>query len=134
MKLKRFDTTTTVQAREQKPCLSVSAIGIWRANTALAAMLKLKKGTGVCLLQDEEEPTNWFIGVDKAHGFPVGEKGSGFQWNSRATKDELLASVDSEHPAGRMLVGEEATKHEGLTLYPILTSSLSYTPRKPRNA
>lgn len=134
MKLKRFDTTTTVQAREQKPCLTVNKVGVWRANSALSELLKLKKGTGVCLLQDEEEPTNWLIGVDKTNGFPVNEKDGAFYWSSSATKDELLASVETEHPAGRMLVGEEATKHEGLTLYPILTSSLTYTPRKPRNA
>lgn len=134
MKLKRFDTTTTVQAREQKPCLSVSAIGIWRANTALAALLKLKKGTGVCLLQDEAEPTNWFIGADKTNGFPVNEKNGAYTWCSRATKEELFAALETEHPSGRMLVGEEATKHEGLTLYPILTSSLSYTARKRRDA
>ncbi len=78
MKLRRFDSTNTVQARETKPCVTVSATGVWRANGA-------------------------------------------------------LSDLETEHPSGRMLVGEEPLKADGLTLYPVLTSSLVYRKRKPRS-
>lgn len=133
MKLRRFDSTNTVQARETKPCVTVSATGVWRANGPLGDLLKLKKGAGVVLLQDEEAPDNWFIGVDKASGFPVHEKDGAFLWTNRVVKDELFTSLETEHPSGRMLVGEEPVKHDGLTLYPVLTSSLVYRKRKPRS-
>lgn len=133
MKLKRFDPISTPSPRDNKPRIGVSNTGVWRANKQAGDMLKLKTGSQMLMLQDEKEPTNWYLAPVKSGGFPVYSKDNAFFWSSQVTKKSLMASLEVEHPSGSMLLGSEPTKHDGLLLYPLITSTLVYQPRRSKS-
>lgn len=133
MKLKRFDPETAPPSRDGLPRVNMGKSGVWRANAPACALLNLKKGARVVLLQDDDDATNWYIATDKANGFEVYEKDGSCFWCTQSVKLELLKSLDSEHPGGTMLLGTEPTKHDGLLLYPLITSSLVYRPRRSKS-
>lgn len=132
MKLKRFNPASAPSHRDNKPRISVSNTGVWRANAPASEILKLKTGLTVEILCDENEPSNWFIAVAKTSGFRVSAKGDSFCWSSQVTKETLMEALQLDHPSGTMLMGTEPTKHDGLLLYPLITSSLVYRPRRSK--
>jgi hypothetical protein len=77
MKLKVFNTTniTSISNRDKKPFIQVNnKVGIFNINNSAADLLDLKDGDMVQLLQDEENPEDWFIEKVKEDGFVVRDK------------------------------------------------------------
>lgn len=131
MKLRKFDRTNTVTTKPVTgPGLSYTKSGGWSMNQALQEALGVVAGDHVVLLQDEDEPLEWYVGTDP-NGFELRAPSSGtaLKFSSAECRRRFMDAWEAgkEQPApeaGRMLVGDVAVKHEGATLLPIISSSL----------
>ena len=79
------------------------------------------------LLQDEDDPENWYLQVVKSDGFVLREKQSGNYKNlvfaSTALVRLVFESVAYEGKSGRVLIGEPI-KHGKATLHTLITLKL----------
>lgn len=124
MKLIKFDSSTAAR-KVDVPAIHISRVGAISLTASLCTLLGVKDGDGVSLHQDADAKDNWYIAKDK-DGLKLRGKKNSTQlfFCSAVICKEIGSSIDVEQPAGRMLVGIEPTNHEGMKLYPILTSSL----------
>lgn len=129
MKIKRYNRENTGGLRSGKPTLSIHRIGIITISKQLAEDLKIKEGSFVELLQDEDRPTDWYLIINSSdNGFEVRRKKATtytLVFNSKHVVREMLKSVALEKSA-RFLVSISETELEpDLYAYAIITKSAS---------
>lgn len=129
-KLIRYDRTNVIFASKVEPTIAISINSLWRFNKSACAHLKLKAGQQVAIFQDPAEPRDWYIAVVHADGFELRPKDTCMEFNCKELKATLFRSLEWDNPCGTMSIGMEPLKHDGLTLWPIITSSIKYQPRK----
>jgi hypothetical protein len=138
MNLKTFDKKSVSHAQQIAPAISYSKAGAWTMNAALYTMLDLKAGDGVCLHQDTDNPSDWYISksdrglVVRDHHSTQGR--TMMMFNSMALKRTLTAALqkdtDNDVPdSARMPVSEQPVKAGKEVLYAIITSNLATTGR-----
>jgi hypothetical protein len=132
LQLLRFDRTNILVATKLEPTISLSMSNVWRINKAAMAQMKLKEGQQVAVFQNPKEPRDWYIAVVPSNGFELRGKQANMEFNSKDLKLQLFTALEWEHPCGTMKMGTEPIQFDGLTLWPLITSSLTYRPRKTK--
>jgi hypothetical protein len=125
MKLKKYDASVQ-STRTGEPRISFDDKGVIRINKTAVQAIGLKAGDKVSFLQDEENPTDWYLSKDK-DGFPtrdVNDSG-GLVINSSKTRNDFYASLfEANEEEGRRSfpLAIEPEKNNGMLLYAILTA------------
>lgn len=91
-----------------------------------AETLGLKAGDKVALLQDTDNPKDWYLSVGDAQGFELRkrtENGS-VQFNNVSLVDKVLRSLGISNNASFPLVAEPQNLEGGGKVYPIITSRI----------
>lgn len=126
MKLKAFtQQNLPYMRRSLKPIIGISAkSGTLRINEAAVELMNLKVTDKVVLHQDEEEPENWYLEIDKKcdyafqlrYSAKISPKGLIFQ--STVLVKKIFQSVAFNGISGHLLVGEkiQMNKKEYYTL------------------
>jgi hypothetical protein len=70
MKLKEYNSNN-VKRKKSRPSISLHTNGVIGLSAALVQTLGIKEGTMLSFLQDEENPTNWYLKMEAIDGFPV---------------------------------------------------------------
>lgn len=80
------------------PRVSFNKAGLLTFNNQACALIGLKAGDKITLAQDPDEPINWFVFKDSAHGFEVraGYKDQGAQFNHITLSKAFLEAIDRE--------------------------------------
>ena len=129
MKLKIFDITNTKSQPKGRPYLTISAKGIFTLNKAMCDDCALKEGDVLKFAQDEKRPGDWYLitGAKKEEGFTLrskGKAGTMLMFNCAGLAEEIFKSLNYKEKSGRIATGCEPIQHDGLTLIPLITSTL----------
>lgn len=127
--LLRFDRSSMPVSRCSIPTLSMGRTGIFRLNPVAVDLTGAAKRKGVVLLQDPDEPSNWFLAFDDQDGFPLRNGKYGMEFNCKQLVARILKSLDTEHACGTMRLADGHKADDGTQVWPILTSTLSYSGR-----
>lgn len=105
------------------PILTFSKRGMFSLNSAMAELIKFKKGDKIVFLKDEEKPKSWFITLSKEEGFHIQVVKTG-KYMSRKFQKKALFEVMRKALAipdtcNTFLIGSEV-KIEGVSYYPLL--------------
>lgn len=130
MKLQKFTPENCAPDMKHKhgtPKLYISKHGGFHINKAACERICLNTERTVMVLQDEENPKDWYISEVPSEGFKVRVKDlkspRGVQFNSTTLKSKFFESLkldNNKHVS--MLIGQEITI-DGLKLFPIITKS-----------
>lgn len=133
MTLLQYDRTNTYvsSGRKVSPTLSIGRTGGFSLNKAAVDMLKAKQGSSLAFLQDENNPSDWYIRFVGANGFElrIDSKGSAL-FNSAMLKQKLFDSIEYTEASGAMSLAEQIEGPDGKAMWPVLTSSIACNARK----
>jgi len=123
MKLKVFDTTTVISPRNQKnPALTIHRKGSIRFNRSAVDKLKLQEGEQIAFVQDEEDPSNWYL-TRSDKGWKVRKLVS----NEMIIQSSLLVAtllpflqIESDAKSKSVLFAGQPVMHEKKEYYGIL--------------
>lgn len=130
MKLKVFNSVTVPKVNTKGRVGFISVYfksGVFSINKPAAAHLGLKENNQVQLLQNEDEPQNWYLEKVTSNGFVLrSSKDSGaLLFNSCPMAAELRAAVNCKNKSGRILIGERVTALKGRNVYELVTAALN---------
>ena len=122
MKLKKFNASNSARKAIKQPSLRVHKNGCITLNGALAMLLQVDEESTICLLQDEEQPTEWYLYVShdgfQIHKLPGTDA---VKIYNGLVANELLRSCKLYENSYQIIVSAEPQKIEGMTLFALLT-------------
>lgn len=131
MNLKKYDRTNSFQKPGSDLAIAYGKGGNWTISTGLKEAMGLKDGDTIALLQDADNPLDWYLTKDK-DGFETraNSGGTALLFNCadcrRRFMDAWLKEKDEPAPeSARMLVAAEPVKLGKQELWPMLSGSLS---------
>lgn len=127
MNLKTFSPVTTPSIRGVHAAagIGVTAVGVFTLNKEAVEKLKVKAGDHVHVLQDKDNAEDWYICKVKEDGYVLRHQKNGLLiFNAAPAAREIFESVVYTGKSGRVLLAGMPTKHDGLTLYGLLTNLL----------
>lgn len=135
MNLKKFTPENCVSGRSnahRPAAITMKKNGYLNFNGKAAAIIGLSKGDHFVILQDEQEPENWYIQKVDDGGFVLRSKTpSGFCIQNaslvRAIMDSIGANTDK---TVRMLLAGQPTKDGKQLYWGILTNTASWDGKK----
>lgn len=137
MKLVKFDKSNCATIRTKQAAVTVKADGQIVVNNEAATKVGLKATDTIALLQDSENPKNWYLVKDK-DGFKLRASGKTtpvlVTYNPVVVKNLLESLGIKSENAVRFKLSTEAVKHEKQSLYAILTSEFRISEPKPAEA
>lgn len=100
--------------------------GIFIISRAAGALIGLADKDQVVILQDEDNPEDWYLEVVSDKGFVVRccKTWSNYKFNSTIISRKISESVGFKGRTGKMLIAGIPTRVDGRTLWGILTISL----------
>jgi len=125
MKLKSFTPQNSSFVRTGKPTIHVSSeTGAIYLNKSAKELLGLESGDQVLLHQDETNPKDWYITVEK-EGFVLRAYNNdrSLVFNSAKLAKSIVDSIEADGN-GTMLIGAEPVAKK---YWPIITSSFNNT-------
>ena len=128
MGLKRFNTETTKGMGTGQPLVSIARnAGLISIFGATAEALGLKPGDKVSIVQDQDNPKDWYIDTKDEAGFKLrgSDKGKGLSFNNSVICNRLLDSLEfpKEHKRSSFTVStKQAEGFDQEGLYAILTA------------
>lgn len=123
----QYDATNSAfGSRIQQPTITVYRKGKVALNKALALDMKLHKGSNTALLQDANEPDQWYITNAGKTGFNVVDNAGTLSFTAGTTAGKLLDAIEWSDAWARMRVGEKQTI-EGRSVWPILSNTAVFT-------
>jgi hypothetical protein len=118
MRLKQFNSSS--RYKHTLPSIGVDAKrGKWKLNGVGSKLIGLQPGDEVQILQDQDEPGNWYIEKVIDNGFKVradDKLGLGVVFNNRG----LARAINDELPYCRILIAGEPTIVEGRTIWGLI--------------
>jgi len=125
MQLQKFDSTN-LDSRRRKYISKViiSRTGFFRLAKSFCMAAKLKKGSRIAMLQDKNEPRNWYISVDPENGLTLRDgRNGGLCFNSIDLRDKIINSVGETLPNVSYAIATVPEKINGMELYTIITAN-----------
>lgn len=118
MKLVKFDSKTLPKkwGGVTQPKISFSSKGVININECGANLLKLKQGDLLSIVQNEDEPENWYIYHDKENGFAIRIKTDKKNWafSHKELCETLRECFDfKETTPLTFIIAEKPTKVDG---------------------
>lgn len=127
MKLLKFNTTNMSSAiRKGEASIRFSRQGQITITKYGVSKIGLKVSDKIALLQDEDNPSDWYLTFDKKEGFSLRETGKSgsLAFNNAAMANALLDSLRLDVSSmGFKLVTEPQTYEGNVKLYTILTAA-----------
>lgn len=126
MKLKKYDSTNCVGLRTNKePLITFNLRGIISLNESALLLMDLSPGDAFSLLQDEDEPNDWYIAKD-SNGFTLRNFGKtkSCATNSKALVQIFIKCIDKSGTGVlRVKIAKDPTKVGKEKYYGILLPS-----------
>lgn len=126
MQLKKYDALNTVSSRKGNPTISFNRGGAIGISGEACKAIGLSEGDKVSLVEDEENPGDWYITKDK-DGFPLRKSNAeakGTVFNCAAISSKVLDFLNwQEKKAAICRIALTPVTQEKMKLYPILTAS-----------
>ena len=83
MKLQKFDASNSKSVRTGEPTINFNMAGGICFSKTFCQKIGLKKGDKVSIVQDEDQPEDWYIIIGDKDGFPIRENtGEGCAFNN----------------------------------------------------
>lgn len=124
MKLKKFDSTNCQRThRKGIPIIRFGSKGAIWLSRVLVEKIKLSAGDTIAIVQDEDEPTDWYITKDK-DGFML--RKTSIRWltfNNAVLSKNVLEALGYEDSYASFRVVTEPVIIAKWEYYPILTAS-----------
>jgi hypothetical protein len=121
MRLKEFNLVS--KYTHTRPSVGVDAKrGKWNLNVLATRLIGLEPGDQVQILQDEDDPDNWYMEKVADGGFPLrsgDKKNGGLVFNNRG----VARAINDELPYCRILIAGERTIVEGRTIWGLIKVS-----------
>ncbi len=128
MKIKRFSRENTGQHHIGKPTVHISKTGLISFSRNSVESLNLKQNDRVELIQDEDNPQDWYVVTVENEGGFILRKGTYGQllFNSSMVVDLIQKSLPLELRKDSLtfLIASQPEEIEGEKIYAILTSSI----------
>lgn len=132
MKLIKFDAASTKFSRPGESSIRFHSSGVITLSTSAVEGLKLKEGDKMCVVQDEENPDDWYLMKDE-NGFSLRTyKGNnGLCFNNAYIAKSIINFLDINANSVCFKVATEATIPEDesmkeIELFAILTKTAVY--------
>lgn len=130
MKLIKFDAINTRSHRSGEATIRFHKVGLISISKQGCVDLELKAGQNISIVQDEENPEDWYLLVNDENGFTLKDyKNTGglFMQSAFIAKSIIGALELNANSVSFKLATKKADNEDGLTLYAILTPSAVYT-------
>jgi len=126
MKLIKFDTTNcAATTRKGENAITMRRSGVISLNGGTIELTKLKAGDAIAILQDEENPEDWYITKDP-DGFTLrngGKASKCLNANNASFVNKMLDALGIHTEAGvRFQLAPQPTKEGNMILHGIITS------------
>ncbi len=126
MNLKKYDTTTDCGIF-QGPYVRITKGGIWTFNKVTAKDLGVKVGDRITIFQDEENPKDWYLHIDRSpSGFLVRDSAGQLRFSSKPSFVRMIESLgkDPKKISSAAIQIGKPFDHDGLELLPLITSGI----------
>jgi hypothetical protein len=126
MILKKFDRKHSVHSkRAGKATIMLRCNKASSISRVAAHAIGLKEGDAVCLLQDTENPKDWYLCKDH-DGFPTRQKKFGaLAFTASAVVNTLFDSINFPFKEFRFTIAKEGVKADKLIVHAIMTAEAS---------
>lgn len=111
MKLKKFDSTTA-NGHSNKPSIFFSKAGTIALNKEFSSKIGLEVNDKVSIVQDEENPDDWYLLIDDENGFPLRENKDRLIFNNATTAKAVIDYFKFRTKSVRFQIATESTPIE----------------------
>ena len=125
-KLKRFNYLNSSKIKIGKATIRFYEQGQISLSMSAVKMMNLKNGDRIEILQDQNEPNDWYITKSK-DGFQLRKQSGtkGYVFNNKYTSRIFIKSFGKDRKSLGCMIGTEPEEYKGEILWSIITSSIN---------